>query len=156
MKKILILLGGLIWMFPCFSQSLSSQVTASNGGNATNSEASISWSIGEVVVSTGQVHQGYQFALEIQEVLSVEEEQWNLQVQLFPNPTNNFLNVVIERSPEPITLELSNVSGQVVQSHELTFEDSIQLEMAGLRPGVYFLSISQSYKKIKTYKVIKQ
>ncbi|MCH8318910.1 MAG: hypothetical protein IIA88_10535, partial [Bacteroidetes bacterium] len=50
MKKILLILSGILFCFTGISQSVAPQVYATSGGHYTGTNAQLSWTIGEPVI----------------------------------------------------------------------------------------------------------
>jgi Secretion system C-terminal sorting domain len=82
----------------------------------------------------------------------------NLEVKVFPNPAEDFLNVAIplQNQPRSVKISLLNVNGQVLQTIEnqsITVEKFV-LDVRSLPEGMYFLRVIDG-EKIKTIKVVK-
>ena len=67
----------------------------------------------------------------------------NLQVQIYPNPTSNRINVVGIEGENNINI--FSVAGQLIATHNGIGETSFDLNLAA---GVYFIKISSQYKSI--------
>ena len=67
----------------------------------------------------------------------------NLQVQIYPNPTYNRINVVGIEGENNI--DIFSVAGQLIATHNGIGETSFDLNLAA---GVYFIKISSQYKSI--------
>jgi len=67
----------------------------------------------------------------------------NLQVQIYPNPTSNRINVVGIEGENNINI--ISVAGQLIATHYGIGETSFDLNLAA---GVYFIKISSHYKSI--------
>jgi hypothetical protein len=82
---------------------------------------------------------------------------WN--VKTFPNPVSNQLNVQLSLAQESsLTLELMNVSGQIVMRKEMAAtsgENTLSISMGGFTDGMYYLSIISEDDKV-TKAIVKQ
>ncbi|MGB1041168.1 MAG: T9SS type A sorting domain-containing protein [Flavobacteriales bacterium] len=79
----------------------------------------------------------------------IEYEREDVQFKIYPNPTNNILN--IEGSEKIINYRLFNTVGKVVKSGDLI---SNQIDCSQLPNGIYLLSIQDLNKKIGVRRVI--
>lgn len=84
------------------------------------------------------------------EQLSVNEfNEGTLTVNIYPNPTSNYLTINTIFS-EPIPYSLYSVSGNVISTGEIDTIDQ-KINMTSLASGIYFLTIkNSSYKILKT------
>lgn len=65
----------------------------------------------------------------------------NTKTKIFPNPTNNELNISFENNNEEILLEIYNFLGIKVMSKTINTNSShINISVSCLSPGVYFLN----------------
>lgn len=133
----------------------------SSGGEATGTGGSVSYSIGQVVYTTntginGSNAQGVQQPYEISIVTSVDElKAINFQCNLYPNPTNNYVQLKIENYKiENLFYHLCDENGKVVENKKILNNETI-ISMINLAPSTYFLKILNNKKIIKTYKIIK-
>lgn len=74
------------------------------------------------------------------------------EVSIFPNPSQNFVNVSIENLGIQSELQVWNINGQLVQNH--VFEQTLELDLRNLAKGIYFVKI-QNEKGSYTKKLIK-
>ncbi len=82
----------------------------------------------------------------------------NLEVKVFPNPAEDYLNVAfpLQNQPRVVKVSLLNINGQVLQTIEnqsVTVETFV-LDVRNLTEGIYFLRVIDG-EKIKTIKVVK-
>ena len=79
--------------------------------------------------------------------VGISEQNSFLGLQVFPNPTRDYINVfVIEK--ENKTLTLLDASGRSVRTFHVSNQES-QLSLEGLESGIYFLSTEGEYKAVK-------
>ena len=92
----------------------------------------------------------------VQNVLINESAIQKLNIKVFPNPANNYFNVIVQGAvTKPITLRIIDVAGRTIQSfNNLTANKSIQVG-TNYRPGVYMLEGIQGLNRVMM-KLIKQ
>ncbi|MFK7808909.1 MAG: T9SS type A sorting domain-containing protein [Saprospiraceae bacterium] len=86
--------------------------------------------------------------------VSTYESLSSAEMQLYPNPTNNFFSVLLGRSYLDIELRISNSIGQQLFSQDYSFAENIDVNVE-LKPGVYFVSIFSEGEKKKVMKLIR-
>lgn len=153
MKQIFLSVSLLTSAF-CFAQSMERQVVASSGGQSNVSGTQIDWTLGEVVVGTATgsgftVNEG--FHQTFIKITSVDEvEKWDLE--LYPNPTQDFINLNPKSFTEEYKLRLFDSSGKNLLESNNTGPSKVNLEF--LPNGVYILQFIAN-NQIQTYKIIK-
>ena len=136
------------------------QATTAAGGNATGSGGSVAFSVGQIVYTTntgttGSVAQGVQQPYEISIVLGIEDHLINLDMQAYPNPTTNYLQLVIgSENIQNLTYQLFDIAGKVIENKKITKSIEI-IHMENLPSASYFLTVTNNIKEIKTFKIIK-
>lgn len=136
------------------------QATTAAGGNATGSGGSVAFSVGQIVYTTntgttGSVAQGVQQPYEISIVLGIEDNLINLDMQAYPNPTTNYLQLVIgSENIHNLTYQLFDIAGKVIENKKITKSIEI-IHMENLPSASYFLTVTNNIKEIKTFKIIK-
>lgn len=76
-----------------------------------------------------------------------------INVNVFPNPFNSSISIILPNFSETTNLTVLNTAGQIVL--QVTLSDKIsEIEMEGVAPGVYFLVLANSdeYKVLKVEK----
>ncbi|MCA0431029.1 MAG: T9SS type A sorting domain-containing protein [Bacteroidetes bacterium] len=74
------------------------------------------------------------------------------QVQLYPNPFNDIINIKMQQSIK-IEIEVKNAIGQIVLK-ECDISSDIKLDLKNQAPGFYFITLISNHQQITT-KVIK-
>ncbi len=83
-------------------------------------------------------------------ILSTEDEQLTKNLKTYPNPTSNILYVDIKTTSSPVRVELisaiGTTSGSLTVINEEANSDRIRIELnkAGILPGIYFIRITTS------------
>ena len=138
--------------------SFAQQNTLAAGANASSAEGSISYSIGQmdfsnVSSSNGSVNQGVQqpFEFFVSSVLEFGNEN---SFSIFPNPTNEILNISQSFSSEKIEIRLLDMSGRIVLS-DLLNAPQHQIDLRTLSQGVYNLTLIKNNQILTSFKVIK-
>ena len=136
------------------------QAAVAVGGEASGSAGSLSYSVGQIDFTTntgpnGYVSQGVQQTYEINVVQGIEEEQINLDVQVYPNPTtSNLMLNVGEHELTNLEFQVLDMLGKVIENKKIT--TSIEMiEMDNLPDATYFLTVIDNEQAIKTFKIIK-
>ncbi len=147
------------YFYSC-GQSLSPEVVSSAGKYFTTSEAQLSWTLGETVTATfvaGDFHvltQGFHQTNLI--ITSVKELAPAINLEVFPNPTSNILQVRWEALPEDLILELLDLQGRPLQRASLVSQStSNQLDLSSYPAGTYLLRIRTDKQLIKTCQITK-
>jgi len=71
---------------------------------------------------------------------------------MYPNPANNYISVDIENTTNWEIITIADLSGKVIERYEITSQ-SQQLQLDGLRSGMYFVSLV-SKNRTATQKLI--
>jgi hypothetical protein len=148
MKKGLILLiatliGSTVL---AYSQSISPEVVATAGEHYQNGTSQLSWTLGEVMIDTYSANgntltQGFhQTQLTL---TSIEETNpFTLDVNIFPNPTSQFLNIDISGKHENITASLYDMNGRLLMQEGLMKgQNSVKLDLSRLAMASYLLTV---------------
>ena len=149
----------IAFMFSAFS-TFAQQSPVAAGGDANSSSGSIAFSIGQVFynqegTSKGAVNQGLQQTYVIIPT-SITENNTEITLAAYPNPTSDKLMVSIKGSNNPTcTYVLFDASGKIIDSKQFT-GNSTTLSLARVAAGNYFLKITDSNnKEFKNFKIIK-
>jgi hypothetical protein len=90
----------------------------------------------------------------ITSVNSITEEVSTYQVQVYPNPVADNLNIRVSKLEAGATVQVYNVQGAVVLSQPLT-NTAQSLSVHKLTPGIYYIKLNNG-GKVSTQKIIKQ
>lgn len=148
------------------AQSLTPTVMASAGDYLSNGSMSLSFTLGEVAVTTLQatnliLTQGFQQPFEIDIGNAVEEKPVNWSVKAFPNPVENILKIkfTLEQT-DSYTLQVMDITGKKMLVQELDFVttgETYEIDMSEYAPGIYLLNItSKDQKTNQIYKIRKK
>src|SRR5690606_37357357 len=74
-------------------------------------------------------------------------------VEVYPNPTNQFTNIVISESFTEAVVQVFDMAGRKLQERDLPYR-STPIDLQGYPPGVYIFKITLD-EKMQDVKVIK-
>ena len=136
--------------------SFGQEVVSTRGGSYTNSNGSIDFTIGEVIINTGtdgtnDLTQG--FHQTNWKFSGLENHTPSYEAIIFPNPTEESLNIKTS-TYENVVYSLYDAQGKLVMQNEL-FEEQTSLQVSHLAPGKYTLVLNNKTEKLKTFKLIK-
>jgi len=155
-KKKLLLIG----VYLSFTQINAQEAIAASGGNASGSNGSTSYSVGQVVYTTdygttGSVMQGVQQPYEIQTLLGIDNFNISLELSVYPNPTTNVLYLQVKKPDfEAIQYQLYDINGRLLENNRITTTSTI-IQMDKYPMDVYLLKVLDNNKEVKTFKIIK-
>ena len=131
-----------------------------SGGNATGSGGTSNYTVGQVaytnqVGSNGSFNQGVQQPIEIFTLGSDDFPQITLAISVYPNPTSAFVNLSIANyNSENICYQLFDFNGRVVKFDKIN-QQQIQISLNNSPNAIYFLTVLDNNKVLKTFKIIK-
>ena len=135
------------------------EVVSSSGGFLENSSGSISFTLGECVISTlsspnSFLTQGFhQTFLSIQPGIS-DIRELDFDIAVFPNPVKDLMSLQVKK-PRDFYYVLYDINGAVLEQKEIvTTESDISFE--NLSPAVYILKVFKGSQEVKIFKIIKQ
>jgi len=153
------LIGFCIFGYGIATQAQKAVSTA--GGDASGSESTASYTIGQVVYTTnssqsGTITQGVQQPYELYVVSGIAEAKGiSLECAVYPNPTNNLVKLKIENfNLGNLSYELYDINGKLLQDKKTEGSETI-ISMADLVPAIYFLKVTDNTKEVKVFKIIK-
>jgi hypothetical protein len=161
MNKTPLLLLLLFVNCEIFSQTGNPHVIAFSGGNGSNSEVSFCWTVGEVVIS--ELSDGSYFLAQgfhqggLAVVSKLENLPPNGEINVFPNPVENFLTIELQEIsfPENWTIEVYSPDGKLVLRQILS-ESPSNVDFSSFPAGAYLLRIGDNQNHFKSYNIIKQ
>jgi opacity protein-like surface antigen len=136
------------------------QSVNSSGGNATGSEGTVSYSIGQVVYTTnsgndGSLAQGVQQAYEIIPV-GINENEPKISLSVFPNPiADNLILQVNDFEHSTLNFQLCDMQGKQISKGQIIAKQT-QINTTSLSSATYFINVvNQENQKVQTFKIIK-
>ena len=152
MKKCTIVLFSFFAVFSVSAQ----EVVSTQGDSYSNASANIDFTIGEVVINTGtdgsnDLTQG--FHQTNWNFLGVEDFAPSYEATIFPNPTEDVLNIRTSEF-ENVTYTLYDAQGKLVMQDILSAEQT-PIQVSQLAPGSYSLTLNNETQNLKTFKLVK-
>ena len=155
--SILILFIALSTQF--IAQDLDHYVIGSDGGHSRNNQFSLDYTIGEVVTEFGQdsanrnhLTQGFQQTMLA--IVSVEEHVQDIEIDVYPNPALDHLNVSIPTLQEDMQFALFDMQGKLIEQQKINSE-AFTIGFSSMSTGNYLLVFSNKDQRIKTLQVQK-
>lgn len=135
---------------------LSQEVISTQGDSYSNANGSIDFTIGEIIINTvnegsNDITQG--FHQTNWNFLAIEDHAPDFEVSIFPNPTEDVLNIRTETF-ENISYAIYDQQGKLVLSDILSATLNPIL-VNHLAPGSYSLNLYDKTQTLKTFKLIK-
>jgi len=117
MKKIILIVIALLIGFDISAQ----EVVSSGGGTQSTAEHQISWTLGEVVIDTyveggSIITQGFhQTKLSLTPITELLLP--NIKMNVFPNPTQDFIHIYFNELVKNTNYSLFDLSGKMLESN---------------------------------------
>ncbi len=161
MKATLIFIG-LLTTGLCFSQTeVKKSSISTGGGSKTVANTKIIYTVGEVVVQeskqgTTQISEGFiGLDMVVSKALGLDKYGTLWGVKAYPNPVSDILSVDLAKTTN-CELCLYDITGKLILQKSVSSYPA-QINVSGLKPGVYLLSIidrkNHKYKNIKIQKI---
>lgn len=161
MKKLYILLFVSTLSLLSFGQSAIVPI----GGDAQSGSGSVSYTVGQVVTQTASngsgsisVAEGVQQPYEIQAVGVNHYPQITLNAVVFPNPTENLAQLMLngfEIPTEGLQAHLFDSKGKLLQRIHVT-DDLTTFQIGQYATGTYYLELRDGKRALKTFKVVRK
>lgn len=136
--------------------SLGQEVISASGGSLESAEVHLDFTLGEIIVETysnSEIVLTQGFHQSTIKLLSIEDFNPGLSVQVYPNPTASNLFVASDYF-EGIEYSIYNESGQEVLFGKLS-SNKEQILVNNLAAGIYTISLFNESGKVKSVKIIK-
>ena len=128
--------------------SLTPSVVSSGGGYAESGNISLSWTLGELAVTTltgGDMilTQGFQQPFDIG--VGFQKDQVNWGISVYPNPVGDELRIRFDvKDPGDFLLEIQDVTGRLIsqeQHKQVNPGDILLINTSTYTNGIYFLKV---------------
>ena len=132
------------------------EVVSTQGDSYSNASGSIEFTLGDVIIATGtdgtnDLTQG--FHQTNWNFLGVEDHAPNYEATIFPNPTQDVLNIRTSAF-DNVTYTLYDAQGKLVMQDILSAEQT-PIQVSQLAPGSYSLTLKNETQNLKTFKLVK-
>jgi hypothetical protein len=154
-KKIFTLLLGF-WSIIAVGQPL--EVISSAGDYFDNGSGSISFTIGECLISTENsatliLTQGFQQPIVVVEPNSINKAL-DFNISVFPNPVQEHVILKVEVS-NGLHYLLYDIKGALIERNQLHSAET-EIDFSQLGPSTYILKIFKNTEAARTFKIIKK
>ncbi|KAA3622056.1 MAG: T9SS C-terminal target domain-containing protein [Flavobacterium sp.] len=136
------------------------QNTVTTGGDASSTDGSVSYSIGqldyvEASGTGGSASQGVQQPIEVIILGSDDYEEISLIAAVYPNPTVNRVTLTVQNMDKAgMEFQLHDLSGRLLQKEVINHSNTF-VSMEHLSSSTYFLAVLKHGSVLKTFKIIK-
>ncbi len=160
MKPIIRILLLLVLLLS-FNSARTQEVIASGSGNASGTDGSVTFTVGQTVYqtkpgTTGTVSEGVQQPCEILYFYGIEDNGITLKYSVSPNPAESFIRLLIEdRDPVHFSCQITDLRGVTILDQKISGKETM-IPLESLPSASYFLRISENDKPITVYKIIKK
>ncbi len=130
------------------------------GGNATGSNGSVSYTVGQVTYNNyqsaaGIVSEGVQQPYEILTIGTDDAKGVSLAYSVHPNPTYGLLKLKLEKiASDDLWYRLYDMNSKLLFSNKIDATE-MDIPMGNFVPATYMLKIIDNQKEVKTFKIIK-
>ncbi|MBD3638746.1 MAG: T9SS type A sorting domain-containing protein [Crocinitomicaceae bacterium] len=148
----------IILFIPVFSsaQIFSNDVISSNGDYGTSSTASLTWTVGEIAVTSyGSLTEGFHQCLAC-ETTGFDENQDQHDLTSYPNPFVKDITISIPSNTGVLNLYIYDMIGNLVYSDQYTGNAPKEYSLHDLASGMYTLQVCSETEIIQTIKIQKQ
>jgi len=145
-----------------FTVSYAQESIVSSGDNETGLGGSSSYSVAQILYnvnsgSNGFVTQGVQQPYEIIALGTDDFAEINLVMSAYPNPTIDAVHLVFSDDKwTDLSYQLFDSSGRTLSKLQKITASETLLPMQEKQVGIYFVSVSNADKTVKTFKIIKK
>lgn len=158
--KFLTILSVAVLPLCSMAQSVTPEVIASAGEHFDNGTTQLSWTLGEVIIDTYDngsniLTQGFhQTNLT---VTAVDEAVSDIRLNLYPNPTSEFLNIELGNNEKDINIQMYDMSGKLMHKDVINaYDTKYVLPMQSVATGKYLIQMqSEDGKMNTTHQVVK-
>ena len=164
-SKPLALLGAAMIMGTIsYAQSIAPQSVNSSGTKMTQSNGSLSFTVGELVVLSqtdvegNTLGGGFTVGATLTTVIIQETDAASMDVNVYPNPTTELINIQINHSTaDQIVISITDLHGKEVYSGKYAgISNVIGINTASYATGAYMLTLKNLNNRVLgTYKIIK-
>ncbi|KAB8155668.1 T9SS type A sorting domain-containing protein [Kordia sp. TARA_039_SRF] len=144
----------------CFASFATAQETpVSSANESTGSNGSVTYSVGLISIKTlegaeGSVSQGIQIPLEVTQILSINDSQFNnVSLRAYPNPTTDVVRINVGNHQD-LSVFIYDIHGKLI-TKQVNISTK-QISLGAYKSGIYLFKILQGNKEIKTFKIIKK
>lgn len=160
MKTLIVSLTSILLclFYPChiICQQIQNEVIAANGGYFSNSDFSISFTTGDLAISTLEssnyyLLQGFQHPIDI--LTKVMQHKRIDGMHIYPNPVTDFLTINIGEENLQLYLKVIDLEGRTHIIRKLVNIDN-SIDMRTFAPGCYLVRLENNTGQVLHSKII--
>ena len=160
MKRVILSLCW-VWMVSLLNaQNTDRTVIAAGGNSITTTALQVNWTIGESMTTARTIEalhvtQGYQQSEVVAELTTTTPEAVELQLDVYPNPATELLNVRWNDPQATLRFRLIDMKGQTVKSGASDGNSLMSIPVTDIAAGTYSLVATASTgMKVQSWKVV--
>ncbi len=159
MNKIILFGIAILFSTTLFSQSISSSVMSASGTSFESEDFTLHFSIGEplnTIIEEGDImlSQGV-IQITLNEIFSPVEDASLNKIQVYPNPTTERVNLVINHQNEQFSYQVFDIAGSLLKQAPLT-QATNTINLEHLAKGTYVLKVLKNEQDYEVLKLLKQ
>lgn len=163
-KPIALLGAAMLLGIISYAQSISPQSVNSGGAKMSQANGSLSFTVGELAVSTqtdsdgNTLGGGFTVGAGLTTLSIQETDAAVLDLKIYPNPTTELVNIqIINSSIDQILITITDLQGKEVYSGKYAgISNVIRINTAPYATGTYMITLKNLNKQVLgTYKIIK-
>jgi hypothetical protein len=155
MRKTASLFVASIISIGAMAQSITPDVISSAGDHYDNGSYQLSWTLGEVAVQTydngsNMLTEGFHQPEIL--ITSIEEENLtDIDLNIYPNPTTQFINIELRNNESNMTAVVLDMSGKTIFTKSIeAFQVESGFDLSNLAAGGYLLQITEKDGKFRS------
>lgn len=86
--------------------------------------------------------------------VSIEENSFENQINIYPNPANDFINIASKNQLSPLKITIYNTIGQTLYTKQNSTSNNLQIDISNYNSGLLFIKI-ESFNQSIIYKLFK-
>ncbi|HLP13270.1 MAG TPA: T9SS type A sorting domain-containing protein [Flavobacteriales bacterium] len=135
------------------------EATPAAGGVAAGKGGKASYTIGQTFYTTstgntGSTSEGLQQVYVISNITGFNAPGINLKASIYPNPTNDYLILQIDKFDNELSYTLFDINGKSLANNKVS-ATSTKIPMSIYAKGTYFLKVASKNNELKSFKIIK-
>ncbi len=83
-------------------------------------------------------------------------EDFTNQLNLYPNPVKQKVQIDFQNFQEKLTLEITTISGKTIQRTRYSGLEKLSIDLTTLSSGIYFLKVTDNNNKASIFKILKE
>lgn len=147
----------LLIPFLFYSQKLTPNLLSNSGAIKEDAQIKVSWTLGEFAIATigsdPKLSQGVQQS-KLQIETKVEDPYFLGKIKLFPNPTQQYLQLEITDEYKDLSAKIYDISGKLMYTRNEGLEKPFDLSK--LPNSIYLFQLLKNDDIIYTAQIIKQ